>query len=343
MVRSMTHRHYMILLGLLAASVSSCSGSTFSAPSKTAVGSSQDPNASADQTPDDLGGADGGGDGTSGTMRRDLFSVQSSNKVDVLMVVDTSGSMREEKAAIEKNMQAFVDNLGTAGLDAQIQVIGKKTAATDPMNIGQTFTFPSNLPPERFALLDQYVHSTDAIGHLNRYFAGAIPTPLPLRAGVPVEVALISDDNGNNTVNNPYMVPKCTAAEYAPPAGKKVTINAIVGKTQGQSPTNAACNIENVGTEHLALQAQTGGTYLDLCEPDWSVLLKSLTDKIVARNSGYKLNYTPDMTKLIEVSVNSKIVDAASYKVDADNQTLTFVSAYTVPDGAEIAIVYYVK
>lgn len=270
------------------------------------------------------------------------FTQGNSFVVDVLMVFDTSTSMREEKEFIETNMAKFINDLNSAALDAKVTVIGKKTGATDPRGIGLTFNFPAGLPADKFAQVDQYVHSTDAIGHLNRYFAGQLPQPIPPRAGVPTEVIIITDDNGHNTSNNPYKIPRSTAAEFQIPANRKIVVDAVVGLQKGAS-ANPKCTIENVGQEHMTLANQTGGTVFDLCMQDWNALLKALTDKIVARNGGFALDKIPDSAKKIEVYVNGKLVSSNNYVIDVANRIIKFKDTYIMPNGAEIVVKYFEK
>lgn len=270
------------------------------------------------------------------------FKQGNSFVVDVLMVFDTSTSMKDEKEFIEANMAKFVTDLNSAALDAKVTVIGKKTNASDPKNMGLTFNFPAGLPADKFAQVDQYVHSTDALGHLNRYFAGQLPQPIPPRDGVPTEVIIVTDDNGHNTSNNPYKIPLSTAAEFQMPANRKIVVDAVVGLQKGSS-ANPKCTIENVGTEHMTLANQTGGTVFDLCSPDWNALLKALTDKIVARNGGFSLDRIPDAAQKIEVYVNGKLVSSNNYIIDAANRLVKFKDTYILPNGAEIVVKYYEK
>ncbi len=270
------------------------------------------------------------------------FKQGNSFVVDVVMVFDTSTSMKDEKEFIEQNMAKFINDLNSAALDAKVTVIGKKTNATDSKNYGLTFNFPSGLPADKFAQVDQYVHSTDAIGHLNRYLEGQLPQPIPPRPGVTTEVIIITDDNGHNTNNNPYKIPRSTAAEYVAPAGRKVVVDAVVGLQLGKS-ANPKCTIENVGTEHMTLANQTGGTVFDLCSADWNALLKSLTDKIVARNGGFPLDKKPDNVQKIEVFVNGKLVNPTNYTIDYSNGVVKFKDTYILPNGAEVVVRYYEK
>ncbi|MEL6180847.1 MAG: hypothetical protein AAFS10_17945, partial [Myxococcota bacterium] len=59
----------------------------------------------------------------------------STNKVDILWVVDNSGSMCEEQASIREEANRFVQELADAGLDFQVAVI--TTDMEDPTQSGR--------------------------------------------------------------------------------------------------------------------------------------------------------------------------------------------------------------
>lgn len=317
---------------------SACNESTFSGDQKTK---------SNDQSGDGAGGPGGDLEGQFGAnaVQKDAFQMANVSAADILFIVDTSKSMLEEKGYVETNMKKFIDNLIAAQLDAKIQVMGKVTEKTDSLAQGLVFTFPAGLPADRFAVIDQYIHSTDAIGHLSRLLNGQITPVFPLRAGVGLEVIIITDDDGSNVVNNPYNTPGNTSYDFKKPDNRSVTVNAIVGMTPGTSATNPLCTVERRGTEALRLVELSKGSALDLCEPDWSKLFQQLTDKIIERNSGFKLSNTPDMTKPFEVFIDNSAVDPKNYTVEADNRLIKFVDAFakTIKAGADIRVSYIKK
>ncbi len=59
----------------------------------------------------------------------DYFDVTSPNQnggvraVDIVFLMDNSGSMSDEQAAVEANMRAFVDGLSTSGVDFQLGLL----------------------------------------------------------------------------------------------------------------------------------------------------------------------------------------------------------------------------
>lgn len=285
--------------------------------------------------PTDPSGIDSTG---TGQKHVQTFTAAGANSaVDIVIAVDTSISMVEEMVSIEQNMGAFLNQLASGSLDAKVSLIGKASEKSDPWGRGEIFNFPPNLPADRFTMVDQLVHSVDAINILTRFFAGQYGFPFPLRNGVPLEIIIISDDNG---VNMPMMTGN-TAAEFVPPANKAYTVNAIVGMKAGKDPNNPSCDITRPGTEHQILVQQTKGTLLDICQTDWSALLKNLSDNIIDRNAGYVLQYAPKTSQTITVKVNGVEVPKGNYTIDAQTKSLKFNDNYTVPASATIEVTYY--
>lgn len=278
------------------------------------------------------------------TIKVQKFTAAKANTVDVVIGVDTSGSMVEEMQSIEQNMQTFLSGLNRADLDAKVTVVAKVTAKeseNDIMGMGEIFNFPAGLPADRFATVDQYIHSNDAIGILTKFFQGSYGFPLALRDGAPVELIIISDDDGSNKTIFGKPSTGNLATEFVGPAGKALTAHAIVGLSTTNSNPN--CQVTKVGTEHQTLATKTGGLILDICQTDWTSLLTKVSDAIVSRNSGYVLEHQPAMNQQIVVKVNGAVVSSSQYTVDGTGKSLKFADSYSLPPGAEIEITYSYK
>lgn len=266
------------------------------------------------------------------------FIAQASRPVDIVMALDTSTSMDQEKIALERNISAFIDQMTKSHIDAQITMLAKTSNVTDPHNYGLVVNFPKN---DRFRIVDQYIHSNDAISHLTNFFAGKYGFPFALRDNAVVEVIIISDDDGINAANQPYAKTGNLASEFVGPANKDFAVNAIVGMTPGADPTNPDCVIANRGEQHIQLSQQTKGSQINLCEKDWSVLMKSLSDTIAARRAVYDLSHVPDINLEVVVSVDGVTVDPANYTIDPVNKSLRFADTFDVKIGAEVRVEYY--
>lgn len=292
-----------------------------------------------------------GGSSGEGQSAEQSFQGPGIPPVDILFVMDTSGSMREEKQYLESNMNQFVSKLMGAQVDARILALGGGVPDLNKFPRGGgncgAFKFSADLPSNRFGVVPVYVHSYDAIGQLNRFFAGDFvsQTPIKFRQNAPLEIIIISDDDGNNQKElqqDPTIPPRNMATDFNVPAGRKTTVHAIVGKSDSvQVPQ--ICEIENTGEQAMALAKDTGGTVMDICSQDWSALLDQLSQQIIDNNKGYQLDAAVDSSKPVTVTVNGKVLDIKHYRVDYDSGFISILDTATIKSGDEIRVQYSKK
>ena len=237
--------------------------------------------------------------------------------VDIVLAVDTSGSMTAEKESLERNMETFTNLLEEVVIDYQI------------FAIGNNFNFPSNL---NLSLVARTVGSNNAIGVLNQFFANGSN----LREGVDLHVVIISDDNGEGAGN--------LAVDFTPPStAGSISVHGIVGLVQGQDPNNPDCQIVEVGSEHMDLARKYGGTILDLCINDWSQLVKDLSEKIISLTRTYDLERIPDLSLPVTVEINGDIImkaenDRPGYLIDAETKKIRFTEDIMISPGSIVKI-----
>jgi hypothetical protein len=248
------------------------------------------------------------------------FDMNASLKVaDIVIGIDTSGSMMGELNFLENNMQKFMDGLTDMNVDAQVTAIGSTK-----------FNFPTSIPSNKFQVVNKKISSHDAIKVLTGFFQDG-PHPLPFRNGANIEVIIVSDDDGT---------PKGGMAEdFQSVSGHTTYVNAIVGLGGGLDPTAAGCEVENPGSQHIKLADSTGGAKYSICEQDWNDMLKKLSKNIVERTTNVKLSKKPDLGKLAEVKVNGVTVDPSQYTISADG-AVSFNTSYTGPKTGEVTVIY---
>ena len=117
------------------------------------------------------------------------------SKVDVLFLMDTSGSMLEEKEAVETQLQEFISKFDES-LDYHIYVVGSE--------VGYTNIFPGYVPfdiniaelenSDRVTKINEPIDSYNAL----QVFLNLVNeenSPLNLRDEASLEVVVVSDDN----------------------------------------------------------------------------------------------------------------------------------------------------
>src|SRR5262249_33381502 len=80
------------------------------------------------------------GTGTQNSSQTDTFNQLNDNKVDILWVIDNSGSMSEEQAAISANTGSFIGYADTLGVNYQVATV--TTDMDDPSQSGRMVGTP---------------------------------------------------------------------------------------------------------------------------------------------------------------------------------------------------------
>ncbi len=240
--------------------------------------------------------------------------------VDILIAIDSSGSMMDEQQALERNLEKFVTDLENVQLGSNVTVIG-----------APSFLMPTNAPADKFAVVPTKIGSHDAIAVVTEFLTKDKP-PIPFREGAGLEVIIVSDDDGL-----PYQGYR--AEDFKGPANKQTVVNAIVGLETSQ-PT-ATCTIERVGKEHIKLAQTLGGTILDLCYENWDQLVQQLTAGIINRNSGFPLKEMPDLSREIVVYVDNQPIPKGKYTIDAKQKRIHFPPEISITAESVIRVNYY--
>ena len=239
-----------------------------------------------------------------------LDGVTLSDPIDVIFLVDTSGSMSDEKARLEVGMEKFVNDFLVAkeGLDYQLFLIGRE------------FAFPNGvLANTRVDVIDWKIGSHDALDVAARLLdLGLTGQTLPLRPQARKEFVVVTDDNANGRGMRSiyeYMLTKQHG---------DISMNGLIGLSS--SIESSTCKIANVGSAYLELAQnfEPKGLIQDLCLDDWSVLLDNLGEKITApQEPRFALRRKADQSEGIVVILDGDPLPANKVRYDADENTVT--------------------
>ncbi|MFW7377979.1 MAG: hypothetical protein ACOH5I_04145 [Oligoflexus sp.] len=285
----------------------------------------------------------------------DLYSTSDSkiiaNKLDLVIAIDSSGSMNDEKQAVETNLNQLMANLTNSNLEPMIHVMvgsGRRNS-----NNQSPFSFTSDIDPEKVTLIDQAIGSHDALSHISRLLTGMYSDQYkdtlgnPLNAGVgfrpdaKLEILIISDDNGrNNNSTDPSF--GNLAENFDPNNQWRATVSAIVGLPSSDN-SSLSCSIAEVGEEYINLANQTGGSLLDICSSDWSELLLRFSSDIVKRSHSLRLSYEPADPQQMVVSLDEQILSEDDWSYDQETRLITLSSMLQATSGMEIKVLYDAK
>jgi hypothetical protein len=275
----------IIPFGVVAACGSGGLGSGFSdADQKKDASGSSNPG---DDPGDDIvgdGDQDGGGDAACAAITTKAKKAE----VDIIFVIDTSGSMSQEITQIRTNINAFSQKIGNSGLDYRVIMLARRgTGSYDvcvPAPLGGAGC-ADNAP--RFFHKPIAVESWDSLS--------LIISSYPqwrdhLRQDAYKVFVEVTDDNaqGSYLTSGPFdtqLLALQPAGMFGTAQARKYIFDSIVGWLEGTAPlsTQKCSSAVNIGAEYQKLSQLTGGLIDSVCKTDYSGVLDNLAKGIVSK------------------------------------------------------------
>jgi hypothetical protein len=218
-------------------------------------------------------------------------------RVDIVWVVDASGSMLDEQIKIGKNLATFADEISNASIDVRIvmmttsaaipvicPVVSPDPLAGTPLASDPRYTFldtrvdsnnPLDIAVDNFAAYSSFLrdgaktHFVFVTDDESRYRGLGTPDE---RAGRFTEDmrGLLGHDFILHTVSSAGPLP-CSDANCMPDVNTGICVFVMLG-----------CGAAAPGDTYYALASNTGGLSASICESDWSVIFEPLTAAIIA-------------------------------------------------------------
>jgi hypothetical protein len=298
---------------------------------------------------DNVGDTDNGSDNDNGGIcgngellnASDTFTQNeaSAQKVDILWVIDNSGSMREEQQALADNFDTFIRDFITKEIDFKMAI-----TTTDPRSShnGNVIGNPDNLTSEAAAddeakFLNDFSNNVQVgiNGSGNErglQTSASFMTKYPsfVRDDALLVVVYLSDeeDQSGNT-SDEYL----TGFQSLKTDTDKFRAFSIV-----LLPTDTAQNQwETVGSRYIELAEDSGGKASSIKE-DFHTVLSDIGGTIVDLLTSFQLTGVPANAD-ITVEVDGVIVENG-WRYDEVTRSIIFDNG-TVPDAGSIVIVYY--
>ncbi|HSN96640.1 MAG TPA: hypothetical protein VLS89_00035 [Candidatus Nanopelagicales bacterium] len=237
-----------------------------------------------------------GGGGTGGACAAVSSEAQSQvQPADIIIAVDTSGSMSEEAGEVQANLNNFASLITAANIDVHVVLIADASVCIPaPLGAGACQGDPDeNLPVYRH--VNQVVNSNDAL----QVILSTYPQwSASLRAGASKTIAVVSDDDSDLSAAN--FTSQLLALD---PSFQGFKFDAIVS-SQNPDTCMFACFQGNPGvccpgcmplsaaegTVYKQLIQQTGGVFGDLCSQDFDPVFNNMATAVVT-NSGISCDY----------------------------------------------------
>lgn len=189
--------------------------------------------------------------------------------VDIVWFIDTSGSMNQETAWVQQNINAFAAYIAGLSLDYHVVLIADAEVCVPPPLGGPNCTDGTN-----YRHVKEYVGSKDGLKKtINTY-----PQYQDfLRPDTSKHFVAVTDDNSTQGASwFTTELAKLTNPGFA----DGFTYHSIVayGDIAGKGCTTGA----KIGQAYLDLTDQTGGEKFKVCETDWSSIFASMAQSVAS-------------------------------------------------------------
>ncbi len=283
--------------------------------------------------------------------RTDRFIQTPPTVIDVLFVIDDSGSMLDEQDELAANFPSFFQWFQGSGVDYHVGVTS--TDMDNPAKMGRLSSAAGLLWIDPDTPSADSVFSSMALlgtnGTGNEAGIGAAYSALELRKdgynagfirdGGSLQVINVSDEQDHTTA-----ITKNEFAQYL--LGLEASKEDVGYSSIVTPPGVFGINGETPGTDYLWVTSQVGGQYFDIREQDWSSLLDALGMEALGLKREFFLSQVP-VVDTIEVTVRDDDVTWSflpdeDWTYDEGRNSVTFLSF--VPDPyAEVLIDYTMR
>lgn len=311
------------------------------------------------------------GNGQSNPMHTDRWVQQGQAKVDMLFVIDNSGSMMEEQQNLGRNFAALMSAANAAAVDYQIAVTTTGIEASpggwsqcpggaEGGEGGRLFpvdgTSPRIITPTTPNAANVFQNNVQ-VGWCHWNEQGleaayrALSTPLVNELDDP-RTTLANDGNGGFLRADARLaIVFLTDEEDFSPSplshyetffkavknndASMLTISAIAGpKDLSTCPTASSS-----GTRYISLADATGGVVENICTSDWSKSLQSLSSNAFGPKRVFPLTQTPRDPADLTVTVNGVPV-TSGWTYDAATNSISFDADSAPSNGSMIEATY---
>jgi len=306
--------------------------------------------------------------------KTDLFMQDSSAKVDVLFVIDNSGSMMEEQQNLGQNFAAFLHAAQQQNVDYRIAVT---TTGIDPSpggwsvcpggaeggEAGRFFPVDGSSPriitPTTNNAAGVFANNVK-VGwcHWNEQgieaayralspplvnSADAPNTPQAndgnagfLRSDAKLAIVFLSDENDytSSIVNDDVSFYETFFKGLKGNDPSMLTISAIVGPETLSSCPTASSS----GTRYIKLAQSTGGVVESICTTNWAQSLMAIGGNTFGPRRVFPLSQVPTDPQQIVVDVNG--MAASGWTYDAATNSIVFMESATPAAGAVVQVTY---
>jgi len=288
-------------------------------------------------------------------------SAEENHKVDILWMVDNSGSMDDEQAALAYNFDVFIRNFLIRTIDFKMAIIttdGRDRYSGVMINPTDTLTSIQAASNEQQFISDfeRYIQvgvngSSNETGLKTSYSFFNRYTSF-LRPDAYLIVVILSDEEDKSPLSTQEYTHFFQAQKSNPGMVKVYSIvntQSICENTTSQyinySSTslyqNGGCLVESidVGERYMEVSTATGGIISNIHD-DFHQILSMMGGKIIDLTDSFALSKIPIDANNIVVRINDILV-SAGWQYDSTSHTIKFNENSLPEEGAIISVEYF--
>jgi len=254
--------------------------------------------------------------------------------IDILWVIDRSGSMNSYNTELLNGIQAMLSALPTA--DWRLVII-----SADPTDSILSTEFPL-VPGDDMTDAEQMLNTLppgpweEGFNSVYEYMTNNPYSSTWMRPDAGLLVVFVSDEEEQSTTE--YPAPTDFLTWYQMQRMGSVFMASVVN----QDATTSLCDYPpspiNVGDRYMEATNILGGTIVDICDEDWTAGVTDATNSVDPYES-LTLTYTPDPLTAIRVFINGSLNHDWYY--NSSDNTIYFTVIPGGGDLVEIGYLYY--
>jgi hypothetical protein len=254
-----------------------------------------------------------------------ISAVKTAKPLDMIWVVDNSGSMSEEAANVRNNLTNFISALDKS-VDMKFLLISQKSTGGF---FDYGVTLPTGLDATRFMQKDIFIDSYHGPDVLLSELKAEISAGKPFfRSDSKKIIVFVTDDNATMTAAS-----FTSGLNNVGVGAGQAAVFGFVGLGGPLSPCQWA-----TGLVYQSLATQSGGKTYNICAVDWTQNFSALhTDVLTKLGRSYTL-LDPMVTKITKVEVDGVAIDASMYSYA--NGVLTVSDQVNLTELSSIKIYY---
>ncbi|HRK02084.1 MAG TPA: hypothetical protein PLH57_05415 [Oligoflexia bacterium] len=292
------------------------------------------------------------------------------NKVDILWIIDNSGTMGPKQTSLRNSINSFMNSFVSKNFDYRIAITTTDTRAVDPLApndpnlsgqaacfVGSPTVVEASTPNPATEVSDNanvgFFGSSDAHGLDAVELALSEPNLSNCNSGFFREDAYLAviffsdaDDNTAATVSGLTTFLDGIKTPFTLASGSTIrswNASAMVVDDVNDPDCIALGPASEYGSKYIELANNTGGQVASICAPDFSAGLLNVATKILEASTAIRLSRTPDPGTIAVFKNGEYLAQSATngWTYEASINSIVFHGS-AIPDGPNIPInVFY--